>query len=134
MCCLISSIVSYSTGLFIISFRFVLQNTVSPSLLYRSIVIVIDLVIDRLILVINHGQSIVQVFCDYRLSLIISDIDKSIRIDQYLLLNNIDFHRLPIAYYMLCSCFRANKHVTWCPCMCLVNVKLFGVFQPAPKM
>ena len=39
-------------------------------------------------------------FCDFRLSLVISDIDKAIRVDQ--LLNNIDFHRLPILIDHFC--------------------------------
>ena len=57
--------------------------------------------IDRLILVIN-GQSIAQVFviidC-HRLS--VTSINQ-LRIDQYLLLNNIDFHRLPILIDHFC--------------------------------
>ena len=53
-----------------------------------------------------------------------------------------------LSFVVLCSCFRANKHVTnhdkklltlnsvtcFVVSMCLVSVKLFGVFQPAPKM
>ena len=51
--------------------------------------------IDRLILVIN-GQSIMQVFVIIDCHQLSVTSINQLRMDQYLLLNNIDFHRLPI--------------------------------------
>ena len=57
--------------------------------------------IDRLILVIN-GQSIAQVFVIIDCHQLSVTSINQLRMDQYLLLNNIDFHRLPILIDHFC--------------------------------